>query len=106
MEEIGQEYLTELIDKSLVQVLEVDIDGEVIVCGIHDLLHEIILQKMEDLGFCHVLSKGESSYEEPTQRMSVHRVSYGVLQSFKKSPIHSLLFFNIDELPESSMSSF
>ena len=79
MEEIGQEYLTELIDKSLVQVLEVDIDGEVIVCGIHDLLHEIILQKMEDLGFCHALSKGESSYEEPTQRMSVHRVSYGVL---------------------------
>ncbi|XP_065638421.1 disease resistance protein RPM1-like [Quercus suber] len=106
LEEIGQEYLTELIDKSLVQVLEVDVGGEVIVCGIHDLLHEIILQKMEDLGFCHVLSKGESSFEEPTRRMLVHRVSYGVFQSFKKSPIHSLLFFNIDELPKSFMSSF
>ena len=63
MEEIGQEYFTELIDKSLVQVLEVDIDGEVIVCGIHDLLHEIILQKMEDLGFCHVLDR-KSAWRE------------------------------------------
>ena len=32
-------------------------------CGIHDLLREVILQKMEDLSFCQVLSKRESSFE-------------------------------------------
>ena len=38
--------------------------------------------------------------------MPVNRVSLGVLEQFKKSHIHSLLFFNIDEFPMSFMSTF
>ncbi|KAK4575583.1 hypothetical protein RGQ29_026516 [Quercus rubra] len=103
--DIGQEYLIELINRSLVQVLKIGFDGVVIKCRIHDLLHEIILQKMEDLSFCHVLSK-ESSFKGLTRRVSVNRASLGVLEQFKKSHIHSLKFFNINEFPISFMSKF
>uniref|UniRef100_A0A7N2M7U4 Uncharacterized protein n=2 Tax=Quercus lobata TaxID=97700 RepID=A0A7N2M7U4_QUELO len=105
-EDIGQEYLIELINRSLVQVLNIDAAGVVVRCRIHDLLHEIILQKMEDLSFCHVLSKEKSTFEGLTRRMSVNRASLGVLEQFKKSHIHSLLFFNINEFPISFMSKF
>ncbi|KAF3967636.1 hypothetical protein CMV_008373 [Castanea mollissima] len=105
-EDIGQEYLIELINRSLVQVLNIGYGGVVTRCRIHDLLHEIILQKMEDLSFCHVLSKEESSFEGLTRRVSVNRASLGVLEQFKKSHIHSLLLFNINEFPISFMSKF
>uniref|UniRef100_A0A2N9G1T7 NB-ARC domain-containing protein n=1 Tax=Fagus sylvatica TaxID=28930 RepID=A0A2N9G1T7_FAGSY len=63
LEEVGRGYLIELIHRSLVQVSEVNFDGEVRRCRLHDLFREIVLQKMEDLSFCHVLSREESSFE-------------------------------------------
>ena len=87
-------------------MLKIGYDGVITLCRIHDLLHEIILQKMEDLSFCHVLSKEESSFEGLRTRVSVNRSSLGVLEQFKKSHIHSLLFFNINEFPISFMSKF
>ena len=42
-EEVAQEYLTELIHKSLVQVSYVDISEKVRKCILHDILREIIL---------------------------------------------------------------
>ena len=67
LEEIGREYMTELIDRNLVQVSKDYKDGKVRKCQLHDLLHEIILQKMEDLCFCHVLSKEELSLKGQTR---------------------------------------
>ena len=42
-EEVAQEYLTELIHRSLVQVSYVDISKKVRKCRLHDILREIIL---------------------------------------------------------------
>ena len=106
LEEVAREYLIELIHRSLVQVSEVNFDKKVRRCRLHDLLREIILQKMKDLSFCHVLSLQESSFEEQTRRMSVDRVSYNVMKGFEDTYIHSLLLFNLDELPKSFMSRF
>uniref|UniRef100_A0A7N2M818 NB-ARC domain-containing protein n=1 Tax=Quercus lobata TaxID=97700 RepID=A0A7N2M818_QUELO len=106
LEEVAQEYLTELIHRSLVQVSDVDLDGKVTQCRLHDLFREIVLQKMKDLSFCHVLSKQGSKFEGPTRRMSVDGVSYSVLKGFEDAHIHSLLFFNINEFPISFMSKF
>ncbi|KAK4575634.1 hypothetical protein RGQ29_026553 [Quercus rubra] len=86
--------IEELIHRSLVQVSEVKLDGK------------IVLQKIKDLSFCHVLLKQESSFEGLIQRMSVNKVSYNVLKGFKDKKIHSLLLFNLDELPKSFMSHF
>nr|XP_023871995.1 disease resistance protein RPM1-like [Quercus suber] len=106
LEDVAREYLTELIHRSLVQVAEVDFDGKVTQCRLHDLFHEIVLQKMKDLSFCHVLSKQESNFERLTRRMSVNGASYSVLKGYEEAYIHSLLFFNINEFPISFMSKF
>uniref|UniRef100_A0A2N9HXF7 Rx N-terminal domain-containing protein n=1 Tax=Fagus sylvatica TaxID=28930 RepID=A0A2N9HXF7_FAGSY len=106
VEEIAREYLTELIHRSLVQVSIVDFDGKVRRCRLHDLLREIVLQKMKDLSFCHVLSKKELSFEGLTRRVSIDRGSYSVLKGFKDKHIHSILLFNLDELPKSFMITF
>nr|POE83266.1 disease resistance protein rpm1 [Quercus suber] len=106
LEDVAREYLTELIHRSLVQVAEVNFDGKVRQCRLHDLFREIVLQKMKDLSFCHVLSKQESNFEGLTRRMSVDGASYSVLKRFEDAHIHSLLFFNINEFPISFMSKF
>uniref|UniRef100_A0A2N9HQQ0 Uncharacterized protein n=1 Tax=Fagus sylvatica TaxID=28930 RepID=A0A2N9HQQ0_FAGSY len=106
LEEVAQEYLIELIHRSLVQVSEVNFDGKVRRCRLHDLFREIVLQKMEDLSFCHVLSREESRFEGLTRRMSIDGVSYNELKGFEDTHIHSLLLFNPDELPKSYMSTF
>ncbi|KAL4618491.1 hypothetical protein ACB092_06G014500 [Castanea dentata] len=106
-EEVAQEYLTELIHRSLVQISYGDISGRgVTKCRLHDILREILLRKMKDLSFCHVLSKQESRFERLTRRMSTDGVSYVVLKEFGNTHIHSLLFFNLDEFPKSFMSTF
>ena len=104
LKEVAQEYLTKLICRSLVQVSLVDFVGKVQKCRLHDLFNEIVLQKMKDLSFYHVLSKQESNFEGLTRHMSVHGVSYDTLKEFKVTYIHSLLFFNLDELSKSYMS--
>ena len=107
LEKVAREYLTELIHRSLVQVSEINFDGKVRRCRLHDLLREIVLQKMKDLSFCHVLSKHESNhFDGLTRRMSIDGVSYNVLKGFKNTHIHSLLLFNLDELPNSFISTF
>ncbi|XP_075644273.1 disease resistance protein RPM1-like [Castanea sativa] len=106
LEQVSQEYLIELIHRNLVQVSNDDSDGKVRQCRLHDLLREIILQKMKDLSFCYNFSKHESSFEGLTRRMSVDGVSYAVLKGFEDTHIHSLLLFNLDELPKSYMNTF
>ena len=104
LKEVAQEYLTKLICRSLVQVSLVDFVGKVQKCQLHDLFNEIVLQKMKDLSFYHVLSKQESNFEGLTRHMSVHGVSCDTLKEFKVTYIYSLLFFNLDELSKSYMS--
>ncbi|GMY30823.1 disease resistance protein RPM1-like [Fagus crenata] len=106
LEEVGRGYLIELIHRSLVQVSEVNFDGEVRRCRLHDLFRQIVLQKMEDLSFCHVLSREESSFEGRTRRLSIDGVSYNALEGLEDKHIHSLLLFNLDELPKSFMITF
>ena len=105
-EEVAQEYLTELIHRNLVQVSKVDFSGKVRECQLHDILRKVILQKIKDLRFCHILSNQESNFEGLTRRLSVDRVSYAVLKRFGDTHIHSLLLFNLDELPKPFMSTF
>lgn len=89
----------------MIQVSQIDFVGRVRQCQLHYLLHEIALQKIKDLCFCHVFSIQQSIFEGQTQRMSVDRVSYNDLRGFKGTSIHSLLMFNIYEFPTSLFST-
>nr|XP_028962475.1 disease resistance protein RPM1-like [Malus domestica] len=62
LEEVGEEYLMELIHRSLVQVSEVYIDGKARGCRVHDLLHDVLLKKGLDSSFCHVFIKRQVDF--------------------------------------------
>ncbi|KAJ0988245.1 hypothetical protein J5N97_006601 [Dioscorea zingiberensis] len=51
MEEVGEDYLRELIDRNMVQVTNVDVGGRARRCQVHDFLHEIILSRSAEENF-------------------------------------------------------
>ncbi|KAA8549873.1 hypothetical protein F0562_001557 [Nyssa sinensis] len=100
LEEVGEEYLTELIHRSLVQVSLVDFDGKARSCKVHDLLREIIISKSEGLSFCQLLAKEDSQFDEQTRRLSIHNREHIVLKNIIESRIRSVFIFEADKLPE------
>nr|XP_048318021.1 disease resistance protein RPM1-like [Ziziphus jujuba var. spinosa] len=99
LEAIALEYLTELIHRSLVQVSWEELDGKVRICHIHDLLHEVILKKMENASFCNVLSgdKSTSKGEMVTRRLSIVNSSCNALYcTHQISGVRSILNFNCE----------
>ncbi|CAL9008558.1 unnamed protein product, partial [Prunus brigantina] len=102
LEEVGEEYLTELIHRSLVQVSKVYIDGKARSCRVHDLLHEVLLKKGMDSSFCHVLSEDESSSKQITRRLSIDSSSNPRIEH---SHIRSVFTFNQEEWSESFLNT-
>ncbi|CBI37303.3 unnamed protein product, partial [Vitis vinifera] len=79
LEEVAEEFLTELIQRSLVLVSEVFADGKIRSCHVHDLMREIILTKAEELSFCCVMTGEESSFDGRFRRLSLHYSSNNVV---------------------------
>ncbi|KAH9804400.1 Disease resistance protein RPM1 [Citrus sinensis] len=105
-EQVAEEYLNELVDRSLVQVSERDISGRARICQVHDLMHEIIIRKTEELGFGRVLNGEALSRCSKTRRITMQRsIDDGALVSIKDSKVRSVFHFNIDKLPDSFMNA-
>lgn len=105
MEEVAEAYLTELVHRSLVVVSRVNIDGKARSCRVHDLWREIILQKMEDLSFCHVTSAFEAPPEKIIRRLSIDNCFFEASESIQCSYIRSIFTFNLLEMPEFFVTS-
>ncbi|XP_027341118.1 disease resistance protein RPM1-like [Abrus precatorius] len=102
LEEVAEHYLTELVNRSLVQVSSFATDGEVKVCHIHNLLREMILIKFKDLRFCQYIDDIDQSVLSGgiTRRLSIATSSYDSIGSIESSHVRSLLFFTSEELHE------
>ncbi|XP_031283594.1 disease resistance protein RPM1-like [Pistacia vera] len=105
-EHVAEEYLKELIDRSLVQVSRRKASGRARSCRVHDLMYEIIHKKMKECDFCHFFDEKDLSHFSKTRRISIHKCANGVLESIKNSKIRSICHFNIDKLSESFMTTF
>ncbi|GMN59915.1 hypothetical protein TIFTF001_029008 [Ficus carica] len=103
IELVAEEYLVELINRSLVQVSEVDFDGKAKTCRIHDLLRDIILKKMEDLSFCRVFSRNDSNFKVLTRRISLLHNARDAFQGSipEASHVRSLFIIDSDTIPNS-----
>ncbi|XP_024018744.1 disease resistance protein RPM1 [Morus notabilis] len=102
LEVVAEEYLVELINRSLVQVSEIDLNGKPKSCRIHDLLREIAFKKMEDLHFCQVLSRRDSKFRGFARRISIYYCSDDAFASHSKtSHVRSLLIFAKDGMLDS-----
>ncbi|KAL5164783.1 Disease resistance protein RPM1 [Glycine soja] len=104
LEEVAEKYLNELIQRSLVQVSSFTKGGKIKYCGVHDLVHEIIREKNEDLSFCHSASERENSPRSGMiRRLTIASDSNNLVGSVGNSNIRSLHVFSDEELSESSV---
>jgi len=85
-EQVAEEYLYELIHRSLVQVSNVGFEGKVQTCQVHDILREVIIRKMKDLSFCHCVHEdSESIVVGKTRRLSISAGANNLLKSTNNS---------------------
>lgn len=57
-EDVAESYFNELVNRSFIQVAQHDNRGTV-KCQVHDLIHEIILEKSSDQNFAIVIAEEE-----------------------------------------------
>jgi len=94
LEQVAEEYLSELIHRSLVQVSNVGFEGEVHTCRIHDLLREVIIRKSKDLSFSHCVHEdSESIVVGKIRRLSLTTSPKNVLNSTNSSHFRAIHIF-------------
>jgi len=72
MEEVAEEYLTDLIFLSMIQVTEINAAGRVKTCRVHDVMHELAMATSEKENFCTAYDGRESRLEGKVHRLSVY----------------------------------
>ncbi|KHN43794.1 Disease resistance RPP8-like protein 3 [Glycine soja] len=90
LEEVAHQYLSGLVRRSLVQVSSFNIDGKVKRCRVHDLIHDMILRKVKDTGFClYIDGPDQSVSSKIVRRLTVATDDFS--GSIGSSPIRSIL---------------
>ena len=103
-EQVAEEYLSELIQRSLVQVSNVGFEGKVKTCQVHDLLREVIIIKMNESSFCHCMHEDSKLIAVGnTRRLSVATSSSNVLKSTNNSHFRAIHVFEKGESFEDFM---
>jgi disease resistance protein RPM1 len=100
LEDVAEEYLMELIHRNLVQVSFGELDYEIArKYRIHDLLHEIVLLKAEELNFCQVLEAGNTTFHVKSRCLSIHDARENVFDTSEYSRVRSISLFNTNKIP-------
>ncbi|EMS46322.1 Disease resistance protein RPM1 [Triticum urartu] len=72
-QEVAENYFYELINKSMVQPVDIEYDGKVSACRVHDMMLEIIISKSAEDNFTTVVGGGQTSL--PNHQGSIRRLS-------------------------------
>ena len=105
LEDVAQDYLNQLIHRSLVQVDKEDFIGRIRICRVHDMMHEVILSRSEELSFDLVSMSKYLNFERAARRLSIQNNVNTHLQSITNSQTRSILILGIDEVPNSFLST-
>ncbi|KAJ9549683.1 hypothetical protein OSB04_022226 [Centaurea solstitialis] len=65
MENIAEQYLIDLVERSLVIVERKRLDGGIKVCRVHDLLHDLCFKKAKEENFLHQIKPYEEQPSSP-----------------------------------------
>ncbi|XP_019157670.1 PREDICTED: putative late blight resistance protein homolog R1B-14 isoform X2 [Ipomoea nil] len=98
LEEVGESYLHDLINRSLVQINELSIDGKVKSCSIHDRVHEVCVREAIDGNTLCIINdnhalKASHWLRCQTSYWPITRASYG---NCGPNEIHYVLCFGKD----------
>ncbi|GMY32588.1 disease resistance protein RPM1-like [Fagus crenata] len=105
LEEVAQDYLSQLIHRSLVQVEWVDFRGKTRSCRVHDMMREVILSRSEELSFCHVSINNSLIFDGIGWHLSIQNNVNPHLESFTRPQTRSILILGIDEVPNSFLTT-
>ncbi|KAG4111772.1 hypothetical protein ERO13_D13G122350v2 [Gossypium hirsutum] len=101
LEEVAMTYLSELINRSLVQVSVIDSIGDVRNCQLHYLMCEVIVSKSKELSFIQTCPENLSNHDRVARHLSICNKSNNFPMVVGNYQTHSAIFFDIEELPKS-----
>ncbi|XP_075673417.1 disease resistance protein RPP13-like [Castanea sativa] len=81
IEDDAEDYLEELIDRSLIQVAKRRLDGGVKTCRIHDLLRDLCISESAEEKFLEVCSDVNLSPMSKRRRISIHFANHPYISS-------------------------
>ncbi|KAK3003464.1 hypothetical protein RJ639_019469 [Escallonia herrerae] len=103
LEEVAENYLNNLVNRSLVQVARTTIDGRLKTCRVHDLLREMIVIKSREQSIGTINSGQDAKW----RCLAIHDSLENAHKSGSYSRLRSLLIFGVvNPLFKSSISMF
>ena len=103
LEQVAEEYLSELIQRNLVSCeLLYRVDKW---CRVHHLMREIILSNADELRYCQVLYEKKSKSKGNYRRLTICNSTENVLETIQDSGVRSIFLFNISGLTKSFVVS-
>ncbi|KAL7152836.1 hypothetical protein ABFS83_04G125000 [Erythranthe nasuta] len=100
-EEVAEEYLEDLANRSLVLVVKKRFNGRIKAVKIHDLLRDLCLRKAREENFLHVINEfsvDSLKVIEKSRRLSIFSYILGGFPEVDCSCIHTLLLFQHEAL--------
>ena len=97
-EDVAEDYLYELVDRSLVQVARVDTNGDVKAIQVHDLLRDLCISESKEDKVFEVCTDNNILIPTKPRRLSIHNSMGHYISSSNNdhSCIRSLFFFGPD----------
>ncbi|PRQ58317.1 putative P-loop containing nucleoside triphosphate hydrolase, leucine-rich repeat domain, L [Rosa chinensis] len=100
MEDVSYSCLSELVERCMVQVVDIGLSGKIKTCRLHDLMRDLCLLKAEEENFLHVVNFSTGTRTNTTQVGRVRRVAMYVnntvdqlVPTTRGAPLRSLLCF-------------
>ncbi|KAK4275268.1 hypothetical protein QN277_018382 [Acacia crassicarpa] len=111
LEQVGMNYLQELINRNLVQAAVTDFDGRVRSCRVQGMIRGFILKKFAQMNFCHVLDNtgSDSSFSDSPRRLSIqHDYNKSELLDIISDPtvVRSCILFNTKGISTTLLPKF
>ncbi|KAJ9681490.1 hypothetical protein PVL29_020385 [Vitis rotundifolia] len=96
LEDIAEDYMHELIHRSLIQVAERRVDGGVKSCRMHDLLRDLAVLEAKNANFFEVHENIDFTFPISVRRLIIHQnlMKKNISQCLHNSQIRSLVSFS------------
>ncbi|KAG8377776.1 hypothetical protein BUALT_Bualt08G0068600 [Buddleja alternifolia] len=96
MEEVAEEYLKELLDRSLIQLADTqDHTTSPIIVRVHDLLHAMILSKSREQNFVTIANGGGTTWPAKSRRLTIHGSLEGTVETNGCDNLRSVLVWDL-----------
>ncbi|KAI3445404.1 hypothetical protein Pfo_002069 [Paulownia fortunei] len=90
LEEVAEGYLTELLNRSLIQVAQTSLDGRPKSFRIHDLLRQYIISKSREQSIVTIASGGNIRSPNKIRRLAIHSSINDTLETYSFEHLTSL----------------